>query len=243
MHELQDQPVLTSCGVALCPTTRCVLLSKVHQEGALAAAEEAAVMQREREQKQVEDGGEESVQIRRWKLNSKSNRHWQYRTPDPRVAAVRGSNTASRDDDQDTKVAEETRMLEAREPEVCSQCRMAFTVVNRRHHCRLCLQVLCDTCSPQRLVRHWDSPTSNSDTDISAAAAADGEASNAAAGQQAGGMPVAATASADASVSTTTSSIITSGDDMASIRVQQHAEYKLKADPRSRWGERLRGGG
>ena len=110
------------------------------------------------------------------------------------------------------------------------------TVVNRRHHCRLCLQVLCDTCSPQRLVRHWDSPTSNSDTDISAAAAADGEASNAAAGQQAGGMPVAATASADASVSTTTSSIITSGDDMASIRVQQHAEYKLKADPRSRWG-------
>ena len=34
----------------------------------------------------------------------------------------------------------------------CNLCKAKFTVVNREHHCRLCLQVVCHSCSPTKVL-------------------------------------------------------------------------------------------
>jgi hypothetical protein len=39
----------------------------------------------------------------------------------------------------------------------CAECNDKFTVLNRKHHCRQCGQVICKKCSPERIVINEES--------------------------------------------------------------------------------------
>eukprot|EP00466_Bigelowiella_natans_P019707 jgi/Bigna1/44123/e_gw1.89.68.1 len=40
----------------------------------------------------------------------------------------------------------------------CWKCRKPFTVFRRRHHCRLCGEIFCDSCSNDRVVINKSDP-------------------------------------------------------------------------------------
>ena len=49
-------------------------------------------------------------------------------------------------------MATKARWVPDHEVNVCSQCSDEFSIVKRKHHCRVCGRVFCDACSPFRLL-------------------------------------------------------------------------------------------
>jgi len=71
-------------------------------------------------------------------------------TPQPQVLAQGHGSTAPRpqeaEDDDDDVLWQDDKVVSD-----CTKCHTAFTLFNRRHHCRLCGFVFCSTCSPMKV--------------------------------------------------------------------------------------------
>lgn len=48
--------------------------------------------------------------------------------------------------------SDDERWVNSSRVSLCQQCEQAFTVLNRKHHCRACGQVVCQTCSPYKVM-------------------------------------------------------------------------------------------
>eukprot|EP01084_Bolivina_argentea_P311600 539401_1 len=48
------------------------------------------------------------------------------------------------------KDEEKTKWIPDHKHKHCTQCSLAFSIINRRHHCRKCGTLVCANCSPQK---------------------------------------------------------------------------------------------